>query len=538
MPDNVTTYTVTAHSANKDLYLGQNAIDIVSTLDFFVQYTEPRNVKTSDDLVLNATSVANEKYDVEYEFTIKELNKTLTTTASTNTLATVNFGKLPYGTYTVLIRGKHGEEQDAVEYKFNIIESSQEVKTKTSMNIKNGATITPTKNPIVIEIYNKNMEQYLKYIDFIENTLSTRLDTQIAYNKVQEIKDKYYGTTSSTNAIYISQYNQDGYLKNLPNAEKDLILTALISYYSEGYYENKASFSKMDNLFETYLLVAADNESVLTDLLHLKEEKDITNYNKLLVTLSLEFLGDFQNARQLYETISLTPDEANEYKSIVAIIETFINKQEAKIKINELIQNSPADEYLRFAILSFFQNNFAEIEKETEVKVKGGSINETVKLNGMQVRTIIVNNEDLSKIKFETSSKDLMVSYYYQTALENIEQDNISKDINISISGEMKKGNTVKLIVNLPSEIQGSVRIALPNSLRLARRYSYDDYKYGYYLQNNQIDYITFFKKEGCTRIEIPLMVTYEGSYKFESVVCNINGTYHISNSLDLNIIK
>lgn len=538
LPDNVTTYRVTAHSANKDMYVGVNTTDIVSTLDFFIQFTEPRKVKTTDDLVLNATSIAEEKYNVDYEFTIKELNKTLTTTGITNSMATVNFGKLPYGTYTVVITGKNGETTDAVQYKFDIIESAQEVKTKTTVDITNGIKIEPTKNPIVLEIYNKNMKQYLEYIDFIEKTMSTRLDTQIAYNQVQKIKDQYYGTTTANSIINISEYKTGTYLRNLPNAKEDLVLSALVSYYTDGYYEiNTGIFQKMNNLFESYLLAAANHQSVLLDLLHLKEEKDIANYNKLLVTLSLEFLGDFSNARELYNTIQLTEEEANEYKSLIAIIETFISKESAVTKINELIENKPADEYVRFAILSFFKNVSAEIEQESKVEITNGDIKETVKLNGMQVKTLTINNEDLSKIKFNTTSKDLVVSYYYQTLLDNIEAENISKDIKINVNGEMKKGNTVTLVVELPSELEGQIKIALPNSLRLAENYTYSSNR-RYYLQNNNIDYVTYFKQKQCTRMEIPLMVTYEGNYKFENIVCNIDGTYHISNSLDLNISK
>ena len=539
LPDNVTTYRVTAHSANEDLYLGVNTIDITSTLDFFIQYTEPRNVKTSDDLVLNATSIAEGKYNVDYEFTIKELEKTLTTTASTNTIATVNFGKLPYGTYTAVIRGKAGENQDAIEYKFNIIESAQEVKYKETVNITDGVEINPTKNPITIEIYNKEMEQYIKYIDFIEKKVTTRLDTQIAYNEVQKIKNQYYNTIAPNNHINIYNYMKNGYLKNLPDGERDIVLTALVSYYSKGYYQEISYFYEMDNWFENYLLAAANNEPVLNDLLHLKEEKDISNYNKLLVTLALEFLGDFQNAKELYDTVEITNEEAEEYKSIIAIIETFISKESANIKINELIENKPEDEYLRFAILSFFKNNSVDIEKESEVKIITKNIEEIVKLNGMQVKTLTINNEDLSTIKFETESKELMVSYYYQTLLDNIEAENISKDIKISTNGDMKKGNTVTLVVEFTNKFEGPVRISLPNSLRVARipsgyNYAHDEY----YVQNNQIDYITLFKKKECTRIEIPLDITYEGSYKFENVVCNINGIYHISNSIELNISK
>ena len=539
LPDNVTTYRVTAHSANEKLYLGVNTIDIVSTLDFFIQFTEPRNVKTSDDLVLNATSVAEEKYNVEYEFTIKELNKTLTTSGSTNSLVTVNFGKLPYGTYTAVIEGKHGEQIDAVEYQFNIIESAQEVKTKTTEEITKGVTIEPTKNPIVLEIYNKNMSQYIQYIEFIESTSNSRLDTQIVYNEVQEIKDRYYNTTTASNQINLSQYiTNDGCLKNLQSGEKDIVLSALVSYYTDGYYEkNSQIFSNMGNLFESYLLAAANNEPVLTDLLHLKDEQNISNYDKLLVTLALEFIGDFKNARELFSLIELNQEEMEEYKSIVAIVETFISKDAAITKINELIENKPSDEYLRFAILSFFQNNSAEIGEEIEVTITAASLNETIKLNGMQVKTLTINDKDLSTIKFETNSKDLMVSYYYQASLDNIEDENISKDINININGELKKGNTVTLVVEFENQFEGSVRIALPNSLRLAENYRYKENQ-KYYLQNNQIDYVTFFKQKECTRMEIPLIVAYEGNYNFENIVCNTEGAYHISNSIDLSITK
>ena len=41
---------------------------------------------------------------------------------------------MPYGTYTAVIRGKAGENQDAIEYKFSIIESAQEVKHKETVN--------------------------------------------------------------------------------------------------------------------------------------------------------------------------------------------------------------------------------------------------------------------------------------------------------------------------------------------------------------------------------------------------------------------
>ena len=539
LPDNVTTYRVTVHSANEELYVGVNKIDITSKLDFFIQSTEPRNVKTTDDLVLNATSIASEQYNVKYQFTIEELNKTLEVEGTTNSITTVNFGKLDYGTYHVVIKGSGDNQEDAITYPINIIESAQEVKKYTKVNIIETSEIKPTKNPVVLEIYNRNMEKYIDYIDFIESTLTDRLDTQIAYNEIQKIRTKYYGSSNNQVNINMAKYrdtkNYTDYLKNLENANTDIVLTALIQYYAKDYISglNIDLFINDDNnLFEQYLLASANKKNVLTDLLQLKEEKDIENYNKLLVTLSLEFLGDYQNAKDLYNQIELNSEEKEEYKSITAIIETFINKENSSKIIDELIANSPEDEYLRFAILSFFQNNETDISNEEEIKIISSNINETIKLNGMLVKSYIINNKDLDIIKFETNSNNIVVRYYYQTLLENIESENISEDMSIKITGNLKKNSTIYLQINCNDTEAKELRIALPNSLRLANT---ENLK-GYWIMNNAIDYISVYKQKGYSSIKIPLIVTLDGNYKFENIVNNQNGIYHISNSLDLDI--
>ena len=297
-------------------------------------------------------------------------------------------------------------------------------------------------------------------------------------------------------------------------------------------YRMTANSVSRSNLFEQYLLASANKKTVLTDLLQLKEEKDIENYNKLLVTLSLEFLGDYQNAKDLYNQIELNSEEKEEYKSITAIIETFINKENSSKIIDELIANSPEDEYLRFAILSFFQNNETDISNEEEIKIISSNINETIKLNGMTVKTYVVNNKELDTIKFETNSNDIIVRYYYQTLLENIESENVSEDISIKITGNLKKNSTIYLQINCNDTEAKELRIALPNSLRLANT---ENLK-GYWIMNNAIDYISVYKQKGYSSIKIPLIVTLDGNYKFENIVNNQNGIYHISNSLDLDI--
>lgn len=546
LPDNVTTYRITAHAANENLELGVNTKKISSKLNFFIQSSAPQGIKTSDDVVLNATSISDDKYDVNYTFTINEIGKTLEATETTNQIASVNFGKLDYGTYHAKITGKYGENTDSIEYEFNVVDSTQQVSAKTTENVTSNTVIKPSQNPIVLEIYNKNMSSYLSYIDFIESTTTDRLDTQIAYNKAQEIKNKIYSETNNySNDLYIESYIGDnGYIKNLKNGKEDIVLTALVRYYNSQYYNNseQSTLGKDENIFEYYLLESAKGNPVLTDLKYLKDEENIDNYDKLLVTLSFEFLGDYQDAKDLYNTISLNDEEAKEYKSICAIIDTFIAKDKAQEKIDDLIKNSPSDEYLRFAIISFFENNSEEIANKQSVTIKSDTLNETATVNGMEVKTFTINNKDLKDISFETDSQDLMVSYYYQTSLENIDNNNVKKDIKISIDKNVKYGNVVNLNVEFSGKYEGEVRIALPNSLRLSQDYNeliddaYGDK--GYYIQSNYLEYITVYKEKKCTSMKIPLIATNEGNYKLESVVCNSDGTYHISNSLDVTVNK
>ena len=187
-------------------------------------------------------------------------------------------------------------------------------------------------------------------------------------------------------------------------------------------------------------------------------------------------------------------------------------------------------------LLTFYSDVFQESETIPavgKITVKPEAIAKSHKPSDLCRNCPIIGSEDLNEIKFETESNDLVVSYYYQTLIENIKSDKIKKDISINLKGDLKKGNSVTLEINFNEKYDGEIRIALPNSLRLAEK-EYDYNKY--YLTNNQIAYVTFYKNENTTRMEIPLLVTLEGNYRFENIVCVYNGMYHISNSLDFTV--
>ena len=71
----------------------------------------------------------------------------------------------------------------------------------------------------------------------------------------------------------------------------------------------------------------------------------------------------------------------------------------------------------------------------------------------------------------------------------------------------MKKNSTIYLQINCNDTEAKELRIALPNSLRLANT---ENLK-GYWIMNNAIDYISVYKQKGYSSIKIPLIVTLDG---------------------------
>ena len=545
LPDNITTYRITTHASNSDLYTGVNNKRIKSKKEFFIQSIEPRGIKNTDDVVLNVNSISENKYNIQYEFEIEEIGKKINTQGSTNSIQKANFGKLKSGIYHAKISGKSEVGEDTIRYEFKVAPSYQEIKFKKTVNIDNDTIIKPTKNPIVLEIYNKNMKNYIEYIDFIEKTVTSRLDTQIAYNKIQEIKEKLYGKEEKIQNIDLNRYELDGYFKNSEYSSEDLVLTALAKYYG-NLNQIEVNLREGDNIFQYYLIKSAENKPVLNDLLYLKEEKNIDNYNKLLVTLSLEFLGDYQNAKELYSSIKLAQNEHEDFEWLEAIIETFISKENSKQKINDVINKNPSNEYIRFAILSYFNNNNIEIEQRENIKIHSNTLNEEIEINGIEIKTLYIYDEDLSNINFETQSKDLAVSYYYQTSFKEIENTAFTEDIKITGKGKPIVGNTIKLSIDFESnqkalygvEYEGIIKIALPNSLRLALNTNDYIFDNGCYIVENNIETISVFKPYDCVKIELPLLVTNEGKYKIENIICKTDEDYHISNELEFEVLK
>ena len=238
--DSVTTFVVTTHAATYDVSLGESKTEIVSTLPLAISVVEPQGLKTSDDVVISANSVGSVKTDVKYTFTIKDTDKKIEKTGKIGGTVYANFGRLPEGTYTVVINATSGSEKDAIEFPFVVKTTQQEIAVKATSSIDKLKSIKPLKNPIVLEFYKDGFATYMRYLDTMIETNQDRLDTRVAYYKALELENKYYGYDYAIHVNDMSKFNNKGMLRYLENDVDSAILTALVNYYYPNLYEIKS----------------------------------------------------------------------------------------------------------------------------------------------------------------------------------------------------------------------------------------------------------------------------------------------------------
>ena len=538
--DSITSFRLTALVVeNADIInAGVGTANISSYLPLSITTTMPKKVKNTDDLVLNARSIISSGNSIEYTFTVEELGQSQTATAAPGQMVNVNFGKLSVGSYTVTISARDSAgNEDKMVYPIEIIETAQEVAIKKTVNLSETAEITPSKNPVTVEVYNSDTLQYLDYLNFLENNRTVRLDTIVAYYKSLEYKNKYYNEESVVHAPSFDEYlAADGLLKPLINASGDYVLTALANYYAPDYFELKASNFGLDiaddssTAIAKLMVLASLKEPVLLDLKAAVSIDDLSNEDLLNLALAFMMIGDYDSAKDIYGKLNL--DEVRQ--DLLAVLSTSLDKANAAKLINGIISSSPASDYLDFAIIGFFESNEVDLSTKSKVEITVNNETERIDIAPLDIEKRVYYSNDLADLKFKSDDNNLLATYYYQGKISELDTDYVS-DIAIGLNGSHAVGGTANLVIdisNLTGEARnGELNIALPSNLKFSATFSNVN---GLYLVRNNNEYVKLSLSENYTDryINIPLYVATPGNYEIEPVVFVHNGEYHLSNNL------
>ena len=530
--DSITSFRITAHATTNNVDANATHINIESSLPVSISFTEPRGLKTTDDVVLNALGIGSSKDTINYEFTLEGTNKVIKKQGNISQTVYANFGKLKAGKYKVTITAKTKKYTDKVQYEFIVGTTQLETSIKNTSPISKVKKIKPTKNPIKLEIYRASYKKYEKYLEIIKNTNEDRLDTKFTYNKALEYENKYNKTNNISELGDISKFKADNGYKYLPGEEISYELTAILSYYDESLRLDKTKYYKMLNTTDpkqrmnAYLVLASMKEPILDDL---KKDESLFSASYDQLAMAYVFLGDYSAARRIENNITDI--------GIKAYVTTFINKDHAAAHIDNLYKNDIANKYLYFSIISYFENNNVELNNTEEVVVSYGKETKKLNINPLGKESLVIYQKDLNELNINSRYKDIYVNYYYEGTPEEVAKDSKEENIKISLANETPKlGDMTNLTIDV-SNISNNqiIKLYLPNGLRLSNGFKSD---FAYVVSNDSDKVAIYLGEKKGNTISLPLYLTSPGEYKLEPIIIKNGDKYQMSNSIKVKVIE
>jgi len=169
LPDNTTSWRITALQVGHDLSGGQSRTNIISTLPFFTRPVLTPMYIEGDDfamLVQGHGILLSSDSEIHYTVTVTgdDFYMTQTAVGFAHQPMEFNFGKLPVGNYTVTARSQYGGFSDTVELPVNVIVSNLELVVNRPLDLSQPIDIDAMRFPVTITFYDRETLPFMRSI--------------------------------------------------------------------------------------------------------------------------------------------------------------------------------------------------------------------------------------------------------------------------------------------------------------------------------------------------------------------------------------
>ncbi len=478
MPDNLTSWRITAQAVTSDLYAGHITANISSKLPFFVDSIFNKRFLTGDVPSLLVRANGEELApgaETSFKITIIGLDGkskgTYTTRGNANVYNEIQLDPLDQGTYTLRIEGSSGKLTDAMERSFTVSDSMLETTVTDIADLTDSTVLSNgTKGLTTLEFYNEDSSVlYSELHQLYWRNWGVRLDQVLARKVSGKLLKNYFN-----NDLYndedpdLSEYQMyDGGLALLPYGSSSPELSAkmcqlaaegidrnALSFYFNSLIENKDSAP--EDVIYAYWGLAALKEPVLLDIRALLEEDGLDLKSRLILGAALADAGDHQGAAAVYKAAMESSgeiadtmawveggsrDETIDNTASCALIALKINAPEKMKLFSYITSNSTSTLLVNLERMVFATNYIKDASLVNSFTYELDGVKKKVELQKGSSFRLTLTPEKLSAIRFSGITGKIRVASSYVTPIsENMKNSSELVSISREYGAGSKKG--------------------------------------------------------------------------------------------------
>ncbi|MEK7672347.1 MAG: polymorphic toxin-type HINT domain-containing protein [Patescibacteria group bacterium] len=451
LPDNVTSWRVMAQALDlENLQAGQNTANIAVGLPFFVDVVGNDEFSVKDEPYIKVRAYGDELTDKSViHYAIEDWSGVKSPEMMEKAFESIPYKlpKLVEGTHSIILSGKSGEFEDAVEKEITVVGSRlRQEKVEVIDKVSDKTSFSLAKNgPTQIEFMDAGAAKFYGDLWMLACDCGDRLDQKVAQVMANDLINKYFKEGAKYNNEYLAANYQKSGLSILPYADPDLKLTSLVvlmgggEYFEEtvlanylnGFYQNKDE--NLDQIIYAISGLAALHEPVLLSLDQIKTEKTLSLEHEMLIAMAYNAIGEKDSAKEIYEKNLdrfLKPKEVKA-TAFAAILASDFGDLDQAAKFWEFVENGGLeDEVLNLYKLGYLKASLKHLDtKAVSFNIKFNDDDHEVTLEPWQTYSVMAFAGD----KVETTIKQGQLSAVKKT-FETIEPENFVRDDSLGIT--------------------------------------------------------------------------------------------------------
>ena len=315
LPDNITTWRVTAQAISPDLYAGVGVTPVRSTKPVFADAVIASEYLTSDkpEIKVRAYGTAlTDDSELQFEVSSDSLGINQSFTEKAYTSKYVNLGDLSsrLGSHDVLVSAKSGEHTDVLKRTTSVIESRIRQTAQSVETVTDGTSLADKAGTELL-FADASRGKYYQHVRGLQYTNGGRADQVTAGIVSRQLLTNYFGVTESSSSDLTAYAGSNGLIALLPYSGGELGLTAKIASADpelvDGYALSSTFRQILDSkkstneeIAQALLGLAALGEPVLIPLQNLAglEQQSVTT--RLYTAMALAEIGDREKARDIF----------------------------------------------------------------------------------------------------------------------------------------------------------------------------------------------------------------------------------------------